>query len=215
VRSTITGRPLDEGDAVQGLVHGRGHGAVHGQGVVALDVDGLVAVAAQQVVQFRAVETGQDGRVGDLVAVEVQDRQDRPVVDRVEELVGVPGRGQRSRLGLAVADDARHQQVRVVEGGTVGVRERVAEFAALVDGAGGLGGDVAGHAAGEGELLEQPRHARPVPAHVRVRLRVRPLQPRVGQHRRAAVSRAPDAQGVLVAGLDHPVEVGMDEIEAR
>ncbi|CAM5598775.1 hypothetical protein SCYAM73S_07694 [Streptomyces cyaneofuscatus] len=79
-------------------------------------------------------------------------------MDGVEELVGVPGRGERPSLRLAVADHAGDEEVRVVEGGAVGVGEGVAEFAALVDGAGGLRGDVAGHAAGEGELLEQPSH---------------------------------------------------------
>ena len=59
---------------------------------------------------------------------------------------------QRAGLGLAVADDAGDDQVRVVEGRAVGVRQRVAELAALVDRAGRLGRDVAGDAAGEREL---------------------------------------------------------------
>ena len=61
--------------------------------------------------------------IGDLVAVEVQDRQDRPVGRRVQELVGMPARRQRSGLRLAVADDAGDDQVGIVEGGAVGVRE--------------------------------------------------------------------------------------------
>ena len=75
----------------------------------------------------------QHRRVGDLVAVEVQDRQHRAVGGRVEELVRVPARGERPGLGLAVADHAGHDQVGVVERGAVGVRQRVAELAALVD----------------------------------------------------------------------------------
>ena len=65
--------------------------------VVAGDVDGLVAVSAQQLVEFGLGEPGQHRRVGDLVAVEVQDRQDGAVVHRVEELVGVPGRRPAAR----------------------------------------------------------------------------------------------------------------------
>src|SRR5437762_10567174 len=34
--------------------------------------------------------------VGDLVAVQMQDRQNRPVANRVQELVGMPRRGQRA-----------------------------------------------------------------------------------------------------------------------
>ena len=44
------------------------------------------------------------------------------VADRVEKLVAVPTRGQRPRFGLAVADDAGHDQVGVVEDRPVGVR---------------------------------------------------------------------------------------------
>ncbi len=143
----------------------------------------------------------------------MQDRQDRAVVDGVEELVGVPGRGERARLGLSVTDHAGDEQIGVVEGGAVGVGERVSQLAALVDGAGCLRGHVAGHTAGEGELLEQRPHARGVPADVGVRLGVAALQPGVGEHGGAAVARPPDAQGSQVAFLDHPVEVGVDQVQ--
>jgi len=39
----------------------------------------------------------------------------------------VPGRRQRAGLGLAVADDAGDDEIRIVEGGAEGVRQRVAE----------------------------------------------------------------------------------------
>ena len=67
----------------------------------------------------------------------------------------MPARRERPGLGLAVADDARDEQVGVVEGGAVGVRERVAELAALVDRAGRLGRDVARDPARERELAEE------------------------------------------------------------
>ncbi len=212
--AVLAGGALEGGDAVQRGVHRVGHGTVDGGRVVAGDMDRVVAVTAQEVVQLGLGQPGEHRGIGDLVAVEVQDRQDRSVVDGVEELVGVPGGRQRSRLRLAVADDAGDHQAGVVEGGAVGVRERVAQFAALVDGAGRLGGDVAGHTAGEGELLEQPGHARRVPGDVRIGLGVGAFQPGVGQHGGPAVTGAPDAEGVQVACLDHPVEVGVDQVEA-
>ena len=55
----------------------------------------------------------------------------------------MPAGGERSGLGLAVADDAADEEIGVVERGAVGVGERVAELAALVDRAGRLGRDVA------------------------------------------------------------------------
>ena len=68
-------------------------------------------------------------------------------------------------LGLAVTDDAGHDEIGVVERGAMGVREGVAELAALVDRARGLGRDVAGHAAREREPAEQVLHPGRVPGH--------------------------------------------------
>ena len=77
-----------------------GHGLMHLCRLVAFDEVGRPAVAAQQLLQFLVRDARQDGRVGDLVAVEMQDRQHRAVGDRVEELVGMPGGGQRDRFPL-------------------------------------------------------------------------------------------------------------------
>ncbi len=211
----LASRALNRRDAVQRGVHRAGHRAVDGQGVVTGDVDRIVAVATQQLVQFCFGEPCQDGRVGDLVAVQVQDRQDGAVADRVEELVRVPGSGQRPGLRLAVTNHTGDEQVRVVEGGAVGVGEAVAQLPALVNRARRLGSDVAGHPTREGELLEEPGHAGRVSGDVRVRLSVRTLQPGVGQHRGSAVAGPPDAQGVQAAGLDDAVEVGVHQVQAR
>ena len=105
-------------------------------------------------------DPGKHGRVGDLVAVEVEDRQHRAVAGGVEELVAVPAGSQGTGLRLAIADDARDDQIRVVERRAVGVGQGVAELAAFMDGAGSFRRGVAGDAAGEGELREQPLQAR-------------------------------------------------------
>jgi hypothetical protein len=150
---------------------------------------------------------------GDLVSVQVQDRQHRAVAYRVEELAGVPGGGQRPGLRLAVADHARRDEVRVVERGAVRVRQAVAQLPTLVNGPGGLRRDVAGHPAGEGELAEQPGHAGLVVADVRVHLRQGALQPDVRDQPRPAVARPGDVEHVAAAGGDDPVEVGVDEVQ--
>ena len=105
------------------------------------------------------------------------------------ELVGVPAGGQRPGLGFTVADDARDEQVGVVERGAVRVHEGVAELAALVDGAGRLGSDVARDAAGEGELPEQSAQAFRVLRDVRVGLGVGALGVGVRDQAGAAVAR--------------------------
>ena len=82
---------------------------------------GCVAVALHQVDEFLLADPCEHRRVGDLEAIEVQNRQDDAVADGVEELVGVPRRGQRAGFGLTVADHGEDQQVGVVERGAVGV----------------------------------------------------------------------------------------------
>ena len=106
------------------MLQRRGHRLVHAVRVGALDEVRRVAVAAEQVLQLLVRDAGKDGRVVDLVAVEVQDRQHGAVADRVEELVRVPGGRQRTGFRLAVADHDRDDQVRVVEGRPKGVREQ-------------------------------------------------------------------------------------------
>ena len=103
---------LDALDLVDdGVKRGR-HELVHLFGVVAFDEIRRVAVAAEQLVQLLVADAREDVGIGDLVAVEVQDRQHRAVRRRVQELVRMPARRQRSGFRLAVADDAGDDQVR-------------------------------------------------------------------------------------------------------
>ena len=173
------------------------------------------AVALEEGEELALRDPREHGRVGDLEAVQVQHRQHRPVGLRVEQLVRVPARGQRPRLRLAVADDARDEQVGVVERRAERVHERVAELAALVDRAGHLGCDVARNPAREGKLAEEPPQPVDVPRDVRVELAVRPLEIRVRDERRAAVPRAGDVDRAQVAIADLPVQVRVEEVEAR
>lgn len=66
----------------------------------------------------------------------MQDGQYRAVTDRIEERRNLPGTRQWTGFGLTVADDTGDHQIRVVECGTRGVDQGIAEFAALVDAAG-------------------------------------------------------------------------------
>ena len=101
----------------------------------------------------------------------------------------------------------------VVEDGSVGVRQRIAELPALVDGPGSFRRCVAGDTAGVGELPEQLRHALLVVAHSAVDLRVGALKPGVGHHGGAAVARPGDEQHLLPVPADGAVQVGVDEVE--
>ena len=145
----------------------------------------------------------------------MEDRQHAAVAGRVEELVAVPAGGQRAGLRFAVADDAGDDQIRIVERRAVGMAQRIAEFAAFVDAARRLRRDVAGNAAGEAELLEQPLHSLCVLADVRIDLAVGAFEVGVGDQRRAAVPRADDVDHVQVISLDDSIEMHAQHVEAR
>ena len=211
----VPGPALDGADLADRRVQGRGQLLVHQLGIIALHRVRRVPVAAQQRLQLIVRDPGQHRRVGDLVPVQVQDRQHRPVPGRVEELIRVPAAGQRPGLGLAVTDHAGHDQVRIVERRPVGVHERVPELAALMDGARRLRRHVRGDAAGEGELPEQPGHPRGVLGDARVDLAIGSLEVGVRYYARAAVARAGDVDDVQVLGPDHPVEVRVDQVQTR
>ena len=144
----------------------------------------------------------------------MEDGKHHAVLSGVHELVGMPTRRQRTGLGFAVADHSDHQQIGIVERGAVGVRQGVAEFAALVDRAGCLRGDMRGNATGEGELSEQPPHAFGVLGDVGVGLGVGPVEVGVGDQARTAVAGAGDVDGRLCTFDDRPVEVGVEEVQS-
>ena len=126
----------------------------------------------------------------------------------------MPGRGQGTRLRFAVAHDTGCDQIRVVEYGAEGVSQRIAQFAALVDGARRFRCHVAGDAAGEGELLKQFLHAFCVPGDVRIHFRIGAVQPVLGHHGVAAVSGAGQVDHVQIVLFDDPVQMRIDEVLA-
>ena len=214
---TRAGLGPDAGDGGGGPIEGVGQGLVDLARIVGPGpgVDHLhrPPLGLEQLVQLGVAGPGQERGVGDLPAVEVEDGQHRAVAHRVEEGGAVPAGGQGAGLGLAVAHDARHHQVGVVEGGAEGVGQRVAQLAPFVDRAGHGGPGVAGHAAGEREPFHQAGQADAVAGHVGVVLAEAALQPRRGDSARAAVAGSGHAQHVEVVGHDQPVEVGVDQVQ--
>ena len=206
---------LDAPDLFGHRVEGGRHELMHRPGVVPLHEVGGVAVAAEEVLQLLVADAGEHAGVGDLVAVQMEDRQDHSVGHGVQELVRMPAGRQRPGLRFAVAHDAGHGEVRVVEGGSKRVRERVPELTALVDRARGLRRDVAGNAAGKRELGEEALHALLVLGDVRIDLAVSPLEVGVGDQAGPAVPGPGDVDHVQVVLGDQPVQVGVDEVQAR
>ena len=184
-------------------------------GLVAFHEVGHVPVALKELGELVTADAGEDRGVGDLPAVEVQDRQHRSVVRRVEELVGVPARRERAGLRFPVSDDARDEQIGIVEGGAEGVRKRVAELPALVDRAWSLGRDVARDPARERELAEQLPQAVLAVTDRRVDLGIRSFEVRVRNEPRTTVTGPRHVDRIQVTFADGAVEVGVNEIEPR
>ena len=193
------------------MFQGGGHRLMHAPGIAPLHKVRGVPIADEQGLQLLVADAGQNGGVVDLIAVEMQDRQHRPIGDRVEEFVAMPARGQGAGLGLAVAHHHQGDQVRVVEDRPKGVGQAVTQLAALVDTAGGFRGGVAADAPGEGELLEEALHPHQVFTLVRIDLGIGPLEVGLGQDRRRPVTGAADIDGVQVVLVDQPVKVKVGE----
>ena len=190
------------------------HLLVHLTGLVPFDEMGGIAVPAEEVIQLLVADPGQDAGIGDLVAVQVEDRQHHPVGHRVQEFVGVPARRQRPRLRLAVAHDTGDDQVGVVESRPVRVRDGVSQLTPLVNRAGSLRGHVARNAAGKRELGEEALHALLVLGDARIDLAVRRLEVGVRDQPGPPMPGPGDVDHVEVVLLDHPVQVGVDEVQS-
>ena len=206
---------LDAPNLADRPVERRSHLLVHCHGLIALDEARLPAAAAEEALDLPVAHAGEDGGVGDLEAVEVQNRQHRAVGDGVHELVSVPRGRKRSCLRLAVADHAGGDQIGIVRHRAKGVGEGVAQLAALVNGAGGLGRNMARDAAGERKALEELLHALLIAGDVGVDLGVAAVEPVLRDHGVAAVAGTGEVDHIEVVALDDAVQVRVDEVLAR
>src|SRR5271155_4220823 len=115
-------------DVVDDLFHGGRHELMHRFGIISFNKVGRPSAASQKLLQLLMLDTSQYGRVTDLVAIEVQNRQHGPIGTWVQELVGLPRGSQRTRFCLTIADDAGDDQTWIVERSPEGMAERVSEF---------------------------------------------------------------------------------------
>ena len=206
------GFPLDALDLTDRRVENGRHLLVHGHGIAALHKVGLPAAAKEEALHLLMAHAGEDGGIGDLEAVEVQNGQHRAVGNGVDELVAVPRGGQRAGFRLAVAHHAGGDQIGVIRHRAEGVGQGVAQLTALVDRAGGLRCYMAGNTAGEGEALKELLHSLLIPGDIGIHLRVAAVQPVLGHHGVAAVAGAGEIDHVQVVPLDDPVQVRIDEV---
>ncbi len=214
-RAAVARRGLDGSDLVEGGIQRCRHQAMHRSWVVTFDKQRLVAIAEKQVPHLIIAHPADHRRIGDLVAVEVKDRQYGAIVRRIQEFVGMPGSGKGTGFGLAVADHAGADQIGIVECGAVGMHQRVAELAAFVNRARGFRCSVARNSAWKRELAKQFVHAVGIAADIGIDFAVSALEIGIGDHTRSAVARAADVNDIEVARADGAIEMGVDEIQSR
>jgi hypothetical protein len=205
---------LDVTNLAQNPVEGAGKALMHARRIVALDEMRIVTVASQQFRQLLTADTGQHGGVGDLEPVQMKDRKHRAIARRVQKFVGVPTGGERAGFRFAVAYDATDDQIRIVERRAIGVRQRITEFAAFMNGARSFRRYMAGNSVRPGELAKQPLQPIPAALDRRITLGVRSFEIAVRHDARAAVARTNDVDHVQIIVLDQPVEMDIEEIQS-
>ena len=100
----------------------RRHRLVHALGIGSLYKVGRPAVALEKVLQLFVSDPGQKSGVVDFISVQVEDRENSAVANGVEELADMPRGRQRAGLGLAITNDGRDDQIRIIESGSACVR---------------------------------------------------------------------------------------------
>ena len=95
------------------------------------------------------------------------------------------------------------------------MRQRIAQFAALMNRTGRLRRDVTWNAAGKGELFEQPPQPLLVLRDVGIDFAVGAFEVGVGHQPGSAVTRSSDVNHVQVLFLDDAVQMGIDEVQSR
>ena len=74
---------LDAADVLDRGLHRGGHELMHGVRVIPFDEQRRPAAATQELLQLRALDARKDRGIADLVAVQVQDRQDGTIRDGI------------------------------------------------------------------------------------------------------------------------------------
>ena len=205
---------MDFPDVLDGLFHSIGHELVHLFRLITFHKVGRPAAAPQELLQFLMLDAGEHGRVADLVAIEVQDRQHGSIGNRVEKLVGLPCGRERARFRFTITNNAGDDQIGIIKRGSEGMAERVSQLAAFVNRSRRRRRNVTGNAAWERELLKQFFQPGFVLADVRINLTPSAFKVDVAHNCRAAVTGPGNVKHIQVILLDDAVQVHVDEVLA-
>src|ERR1700685_871830 len=99
--------------------------------------------------------TRQNRRIRDLIAVQVQHGKHSSIANRIQKFIRMPRGSQRTALGLTVTHGHSNNEIRIIERGTVGMRDGITQLAAFVNRSGSCRSAVRTDSAGERKLLEE------------------------------------------------------------
>src|ERR1017187_4662395 len=180
--------------------------------VIALNKVGLVPSTHVKALQVCVTGASLGGWPRDFVSIEMKDRQDGTVTDRIDEVDRLPASFQWTSLGLPISDNAGHNQVWIVEGRAECMYQRLAKLPAFVHGIWHVRPAVAWHAARSRELAEYEPQAVFIVRDLRVDLGVCAFKIGAGIERRASVSGTRNINDVRIVLFDQPVQMNVDKV---
>src|SRR5258708_5208042 len=95
--------------------------------------DGIPAVTPHQALKLFPGDAGQNGWICDLVSVQMEDRQDRPVGAGIEKFICMQSGCKGTGFGLSIPDNACNDKRGIIENRPKSVAQRIAQLAAFVN----------------------------------------------------------------------------------
>ncbi len=176
---------------------------------------GCVAIAPEQGFKLFAANAGQNRRVSNLIAIEVQNRQYSAITRWVNKFVRVPGSSQGAGFRFTIADHTGDNRLGIIESYAVGMGKAVAQLATLMNRARGFGGAVAADTPREGKLFKEAAHAFGIGGDIGINLAVSTLKVDRCEHPRRTVTRPRHVDNIEIVFADQAIEVNVAEAETR
>ena len=109
------------------------HHLMHPRRLISLDKIRIPPIPAHQLLQLLLRNPRQHRRIGDLITIEMQNRQHHPIALRIQKLIRMPRRRQRPRLRLAITHHARRNQIRIIHHRPKRVTQRISQLTPLMN----------------------------------------------------------------------------------
>jgi len=188
---------------------------MHDQRIGTFDIKWFITVTTHQFVQLIRRNATQNGRPCNLCIIQMQNRQNGTVENRIDEFVGMPAGRQRPGFGFTVTDHTGHDQIGIVESRAESVRQGISQLATFIDRARRFGGSMAWNTARERKLGKQLFHPFLVFGDVGIKFAVRSFKVGIGNQSRTTMSRTGNENHVQIVFLDHTIHMDINEIQAR